>query len=122
MLFESGDKPGAKAQLAFVIDRSAEDELKQIARLRLAAILFDDKQYDEALRTLDAKHDESFAGIYADCGDILFRIRTHRGKRNRLPTRLPDSTYAVLSQPRRCARRRRRPVGPLAGTTPAAAP
>ena len=72
LLFETGDKAGAKAQLAWVIDKDTEDELKQIARLRLAAILFDDKQYDDALRTLDAKHDEAFAGIYADLrGDIL---------------------------------------------------
>jgi predicted negative regulator of RcsB-dependent stress response len=72
LLFETGDKAGAKAQLAWVIDKDTEDELKQIARLRLAALLFDDKQYDEALRTLDAKHDEAFAGIYADLrGDIL---------------------------------------------------
>jgi len=72
LLFEAGDKAGAKAQLAAVIDKDSEDELKQIARLRLAAILFDDKQYDDALRTLDARHDEAFAGIYADLrGDIL---------------------------------------------------
>jgi predicted negative regulator of RcsB-dependent stress response len=72
LLFENGDAAGAKAQLANVIDKSSEDELKQIARLRLAAILLDEKQYDEALRTLDAKHDPPFAGIYADQrGDIL---------------------------------------------------
>jgi predicted negative regulator of RcsB-dependent stress response len=72
LLFDNGDKAGAKAQLASVIDRDTEDELKDIARLRLAAILLDDKQYDEALRTLDAKHDDAFAGIYADLrGDIL---------------------------------------------------
>jgi len=72
LLFESGDKAGAKAQLASVIDKDAETELKQVARLRLAAIFLDDKQYDDALRTLDAKHDESFAGVYADLrGDIL---------------------------------------------------
>jgi len=72
LLFESGDKAGAKAQLASVIDKSPEDELKQIARLRQASMLFDDKQYDEALRTLDARHDEPFAGVYADLrGDIL---------------------------------------------------
>jgi predicted negative regulator of RcsB-dependent stress response len=54
-----------------VIDKDAEDELKAIARLRLAAILVDEKQYDEALRTLDVKHGESFAAIYADArGDI----------------------------------------------------
>jgi len=72
LLFDNGDKAGAKAELSSVIDKSSEDDLKQIARLRLAAILLDDKQYDEALRTLDAKHDEPFEGIYADLrGDIL---------------------------------------------------
>ncbi len=71
-LFDAGDKDGAKAQLAFVIDRSDEDELKQIARLRLAEVQLDDKQYDDALRTLDAKTDDSFAPVYADLrGDIL---------------------------------------------------
>ena len=72
LLYENADAAGAKAQLASVIDKSSEDELKQIARLRLAMILFDEKQYDEALRTLDAKHDQPFAGVYADTrGDIL---------------------------------------------------
>jgi predicted negative regulator of RcsB-dependent stress response len=72
LLFDNGDKAGAKAELAAVIDKSSEDDLKQIARLRLAAILLDDKQYDEALRILDAKHDEPFEGLYADLrGDIL---------------------------------------------------
>ena len=81
-LYDAGDKAGAKAQLAAVIDRDSEDELKQIARLRLAAMLFDDKQYDDALRTLDAKHDDAFAGIYADMrGDILARRGPQRRKR-----------------------------------------
>lgn len=73
LLYDNGDKSGAKAQLASVIDRDSEEELKDIARLRLAAILVDDKQYDEALRTLDAKHGETFDAIYADArGDALF--------------------------------------------------
>jgi predicted negative regulator of RcsB-dependent stress response len=72
LLFKAGDKAGAKAQLQFVLDRASEDELKQIARFRLAEVLFDDKQNDDALRMLDAKHDEPFAGVYADLrGDIL---------------------------------------------------
>ena len=51
---------------------ATEDELKQIARLRLAEVQLDDKQYDDALRTLDAKTDDSFAPVYADLrGDIL---------------------------------------------------
>ena len=72
MLFDNGDKVGAKAQLQWIIDRSDEDNLKQIARYRLAEVQFDDKNYDDALRTLDAKHDEPFAGLYADLrGDLL---------------------------------------------------
>lgn len=72
MLFDSGDKAGAKAQLQWVIDKSDEDELRQIARYRLAEVQLDDKQFEDALRTLDAKHDDAFAGLYADLrGDIL---------------------------------------------------
>ncbi len=72
MLWDSGDKAGAKAQLTWVVDRSGEEEMKEVARFRLAEIALDDKQYDEALRLLDAKHDEPFAGLYADLrGDIL---------------------------------------------------
>jgi len=72
LLFDSGDKAGAKAQFAFVIDRAGDEELKQIARYRLAEVLFDDKAYDDALRTLDARHDEAFDALYADLrGDIL---------------------------------------------------
>ena len=72
LLYDSGDKPGAKAQLQWVIDHSAEDELKAVARFRLAEALLDEKQYDDALRTLDAKTDDAFTAIYADLkGDIL---------------------------------------------------
>jgi predicted negative regulator of RcsB-dependent stress response len=72
MLFDSGDKKGAAAQLAGILDRGSEEELKEIARLRLAEIQLDQKQYDDALRTLDAKHDEPFAAVYADVrGDVL---------------------------------------------------
>src|SRR5262249_9566237 len=72
LLYDSGDKAGAKAQLQWVIDHAGEEELKAIARYRIAQIQLDDKQYDEALKTLDAKTDESFAAVYADLrGDIL---------------------------------------------------
>lgn len=72
LLYDSGDSHAAKAQLQWVIDHASEDELQAIARFRLAQILLDDKQYDEALKTLDAKTDEAFAAIYADLkGDVL---------------------------------------------------
>jgi predicted negative regulator of RcsB-dependent stress response len=70
--FDGGDKAASKSQLQWVIDSNAEDELKTIARFRLAEALLEDKQFDDALKTLDAKHAESFDGIYLDLkGDIL---------------------------------------------------
>jgi len=72
LMFDAGDTAGATAQLQSVLDRASEDELKQIARIRLAEIQFETKQYDNALRTLDARRDEPFAGVYEDLrGDIL---------------------------------------------------
>jgi predicted negative regulator of RcsB-dependent stress response len=71
-LWSAGDKPGAKAQLQWVIDRSDDDDLKQIARYRLAEVLLDEKSIDEALKVLDAKHADAYAGLYADLrGDAL---------------------------------------------------
>lgn len=72
LLYDNGDKTAAKAQLQWVVDHAGEDELKAIARFRLAQLLLDDKQYDEALKTLDVKTDEAFAAIYSDLkGDVL---------------------------------------------------
>lgn len=123
LLFDNGDKAGAKAQLAAVIDRDAEDELKDIARLRLAAILLDDKQYDEALRTLDAKHGEPFAGVYADArGDVLAAAGRPNDARTAYQTALArldaKSPYRNFVQVKLDAL-----GGPLLGSgTPAAAP
>jgi predicted negative regulator of RcsB-dependent stress response len=72
MLYDAGDRNGAKAQLAWVVDHATEEELQTIARYRLAQIQIDDKQYDAALATLDAKHPASFDGMFADLrGDAL---------------------------------------------------
>ena len=72
LLYDSGDKEGAKSQLQWVIDHAGEDELKAVARFRVAQVLLDEKQYDQALKTLDAKTDDAFGALYADLrGDIL---------------------------------------------------
>jgi predicted negative regulator of RcsB-dependent stress response len=71
MQFDAGDTAAAKAQLQWVIDRADETELKEIARYRMAELLLNDKQFDEALKVLDAKHGEPFAGLYDDLrGDV----------------------------------------------------
>jgi predicted negative regulator of RcsB-dependent stress response len=70
--FERGELKDARAQLQWVTERSPSDELKDLARLRLAGVLLDDKAYDEALALLDAKHAEAMAAQYAALkGDVL---------------------------------------------------
>ncbi len=72
MLYDGGDKAGARAQLQWVVDHANEDELQAIARFRLAQAMLDEKQYDEALKMLDIKTDDAFTGVFADLkGDIL---------------------------------------------------
>jgi predicted negative regulator of RcsB-dependent stress response len=66
MQFDAGETAAAKAQLQWVVDHADEQELKEIARYRLAELMLNDKQYDDALKMLDAKHGEPFAGLYAD--------------------------------------------------------
>jgi predicted negative regulator of RcsB-dependent stress response len=72
VFFERGDLKGAGAQLRWVIERSGSDELRDLARLRLAAVLLDEKSYDEALALLEAKHGAPLEAQYAALkGDIL---------------------------------------------------
>jgi len=62
----------AKAQLQWVMEHSPSDDLRDLARLRLAAVLLDEKAYDEALKLLDAKHSDAYEAQYAAMrGDLL---------------------------------------------------
>lgn len=70
--FERGDLKDARAQLQWTVDRSPSEELRDIARLRLAGIMLDEKAYDEALALLEAKHAPAMAAQYAALkGDVL---------------------------------------------------
>jgi predicted negative regulator of RcsB-dependent stress response len=66
------DVAQAKVRLQWVLDHASEDGLKDLARLKLASLLLDEKNYDQALNLLGAKHSDSFDGLYADLkGDVL---------------------------------------------------
>lgn len=70
--YETGDLKTAKAQLQWVVDKAGDAELRDLARLRLAGVLFDEKAYDEALRLLAEEPLLAFAPRYAELrGDIL---------------------------------------------------
>lgn len=69
--FDANDLKTAKAQLQWVIDHG-DDAYQSLARLRMAAVLLDEKSYDEALKLVAAVNGAQYAGLAADRkGDIL---------------------------------------------------
>ena len=69
---KAGDAKSAKAQLQWIIDRSKDAALIPVAKLRLAALLLDEKNYDEAFKQVDGTPPEAFASLFADRrGDVL---------------------------------------------------
>jgi len=70
--YDKGQADAALASLGWVADKAGEDEYRAIARLRLAGLQLDAKQYDAALKTLDAVSAKEFAALAADRrGDVL---------------------------------------------------
>ncbi len=70
--FDRNDLKAAKTQLLWVIERSPSADFKDVARLRLAAVLLDEKAHDEALKVLDEKHGPAYdAQFTALRGDVL---------------------------------------------------
>jgi predicted negative regulator of RcsB-dependent stress response len=70
--YDRNDLKSAKAQLQWALERSSSDDLRELARLRLAAVLLDEKAYDEALKQLEAPHAAAYESQYAALkGDIL---------------------------------------------------
>jgi predicted negative regulator of RcsB-dependent stress response len=70
--FDRGQLDAARASLDWVAGNASEDEMRTVARLRLAAVQADAKQYDEALKTLDAAQAAGFEALVADRrGDVL---------------------------------------------------
>jgi predicted negative regulator of RcsB-dependent stress response len=70
--FQTGDFKSARSQLEWVIANARDDEIRDIARLRLAAILIDEREYTAAQRVLDTRHGGAFDGLFLDLrGDLL---------------------------------------------------
>ncbi len=71
-LQDTGDLDGAASQLQWLIDNGTDASLVQLARFRLANVLFDQGKLDEALAELENPSD-SYKALYSDRrGDILY--------------------------------------------------
>ena len=70
--FAAGDLKSAQAQYQYALDHAGDKGLEQLARLRLATVLLDQKDYAGALKLLENEPDAAFAGLFADLkGDAL---------------------------------------------------
>lgn len=68
----SKDMKSAQAQLEWAVANSKEPAVKDLARLRLAGVQLDQKQYDDAQKTLSGSHSDAFASRFDDLkGDVL---------------------------------------------------
>jgi predicted negative regulator of RcsB-dependent stress response len=77
LALETGDAKTARAQLSWAAD-NAKDEIRDLARLRLVALLIDEKAYDEALKQLG---EPSNAGFVPRFSDLKGDIYSAQGKR-----------------------------------------
>ncbi len=72
VFYQLADTAQTKAQLQWTTQHAIDAEYRQLASLRLASVLFDEKAYDAALKLLAKKPSEAFRALYADRrGDIL---------------------------------------------------
>lgn len=70
---EAGDLKSAALKLQWVADNSKDPAMRDLARLRLAAVQIDSKSFDAALKTLEKAPDEAFLPRFEDLrGDAYF--------------------------------------------------
>lgn len=69
--FETGDLKTAKSQFGWVAE-NGEDEIRDLARLRLVAVQIDEQAYEEALKQLDTAHAPAFDARFQELkGDVF---------------------------------------------------
>jgi predicted negative regulator of RcsB-dependent stress response len=69
---EKNDAKAARVKLEWVTEHGSDALIKDVARLRLAAVLIDDKAYDDALRQANAGTTTEYAARFAEMrGDVL---------------------------------------------------
>jgi predicted negative regulator of RcsB-dependent stress response len=70
--FQAGDLKTAQAQLQWVTENGGNEEIRSIARLRLASVLLDGNDAAAALQALNTAPAAGFEALYASArGDIL---------------------------------------------------
>jgi len=71
----AGDLKTAKLQLGWAAENARSGELRDLARLRLATVLLDEKAYDEAIKQLSNEPGPAFAPRYAELKGDIFAVQ-----------------------------------------------
>ena len=107
---EAGDAKTAKAQLEWAVEHALDPEYRAIGRLRLAGVLLDEGQYDDALKQIQSGASSElsfpFQAAFADRrGDIYIAMnklddakREYTGALALLESRPDSRSYANVVQ------------------------
>ncbi|MCX7148099.1 MAG: tetratricopeptide repeat protein [Rhodocyclales bacterium] len=69
---DAGDAKNARVQLAWAAENAKDPGFRELARLRLAAVMLDENAYDEAIKQLAAEPAAAFAPRFAELrGDVF---------------------------------------------------
>lgn len=80
---DAGDVRNARVQLAWAAENAKDPGLRELARLRLAAVMLDEKAYDDAMKQLAAEPIAAFAPRFAELrGDVFAAQGKHAEARN----------------------------------------
>ncbi|MBA3696131.1 MAG: tetratricopeptide repeat protein [Methylotenera sp.] len=101
--YHANEVKSAKAQLDWTIKHAKETSVGAIASLQLASILAEEKDYEGALKLLDASHDSGFDGLFADLkGDVLVSMGKNDEAKTAYQQALakldPQGKYRTLTQ------------------------
>jgi len=99
----ANDAKSAKAQLEWAAKNAKESSVRAIASLQLANILAEEKDYQAALKLLEASHDAGFDGLFSDLkGDVLVGLGKNKEAKAAYEHALskldPQGKYRVLTQ------------------------
>lgn len=100
---DAGDAKAARAALEWAASNARDEAFRDVARLRLAALLLDEKAYDQGLTVLAAPVAGPYAGAFADRrGDLLAAqgkvAEARDAYKQALDTLTPDSALRRVVQ------------------------
>jgi predicted negative regulator of RcsB-dependent stress response len=100
-LMDKGKPDAARASLQWVAGNASDEGLQAVARLRLAALLVEAKNYDEAFKQLSSGMPREFEALAADRRGDVYNLQGRKNEARDEYTRAwkafgPDSEYRPL--------------------------